>query len=900
MHMYQFRLYILSSILLLFSYWNSFGQTLPPSGTPQQSSLQVYYPFDVSTSIGSNGPSPAQWAEFGKEASQISLNGWSDVTLWNSGVSIGNDGVRGNCLYSDGSAPTTAFFHNGTSQNSPINDIISGTNSFTVSFWYKLEHLSSSPTAIRTLLGKRKYCNDFANGGHNTFFDVRASKASSSNNGIVHAEIEEHQDNSPVQWLENSNLTSITEQSCNEWINCVITRSLVNTDGNCTTRLYIDGILRSTDFSEVVNIGIGQSSVFEIGGSPCTNIDGTREFFGSFDELMVYDSELTEMEVAQLYTAYTSNLNVSVSGATNLTCGQSTTLTANTNSGSNLSYSYLWSPGGETTQSITVSPTSNQIYTLTAFNSECETTIAVPVSVTTPELDPSFTVTSIECNSYDDYTVTLSGTGPGFHFWQVYEGDDMNTPVANEMTSIGIYGTTQFNVTINIPGSGGDKFVIKHGIYDQCVPWSEQRQLIELPCYSNLDSGFDINYSCNDQSPEIKVTGVSNPCNTKWLYQLFDGSVLVDQIGYATYYTEAYDNNEYTFSGLEECKEYTVKHGVWSECNSWIETIHSISTSNCPELIADFHFQNTQQGGITNVFYTCNSGIFFNGTFSQGESQYYIDLWKLNPVSGQFDHLGYKNGNGWTSGQAGIFDLVSEFGPQGISFNPGTYKVKLAVANNCNGWLPIEKTFIIEESIGTPSATFGTYDASLGSVVKTTFVLGDDVWIQSPLAGAPANNLTDYRFELERIISYSPFSTMAYGITFSGSGPINPFELSSIFGIQVHSQYRLTCFAINECGEEVSFYQDFEVIKPSPKILLSGDTSLTIDGTRIYPNPVRDILHIKTEKEIDRVEIYAKSGQLISIHKSTSIEVSSLPSGMYTARLIVTNGLFEEFEFMKQ
>lgn len=904
--MYKFRIHFWLSMVLLLLNWSSFSQTSPPSGTPQQANLQVYYPFDVNTPIVSGGPTPAQWSDFKKEASQTTLNGWSDISVANSGVAINYSGIRGSSLYSDGTSDFVASFENGTSQNNPINDLIDGTNSFTISFWYQIDYTDNND--VTSIIGKRSSCADQSNLGLNTFFDIRASDPFSSSNGKVRAEIEEHQrlswTGNTGSWRSNSTSATLSTPSCNSWTHCTVTR--ITQNGNSAiTKLYIDGTLRDSNSSPTVDIGIGESGVFEIGGSACIESDGTRHFLGSFDELMVYDVELSETEVAELYQAYASGLTVNVSGNTNICLGQSTTLTANASGGTSPGSTYLWSPGGQTTQSIIVSPTSSTLYTVGVSNSECQVFIPVVVNIVSePILDPSFTVTSIECNSYDDYTVTLSGTGPGSHHWQVYSGNDMTTPAANEITSISIYGTTQFNVTINIPGTAGDNFVIKHGVYDQCVAWSEKKQLIELPCFSLLDSEFDLSYWCNDQSPEIKVKGISNPCNTKWVYQLYDGSVLVDQIGYVTNYTGEYDDNEYTFSGLEPCTEYTVKHGVWSDCIPWTQTTHSISTSNCPELSADFHFQNTPQGGPINIFYTCNSGIFFNGTASVGENDYYLDLWKYNPTSGQFDHLAYKTNTGWTSGQAGVFDLVSEFGSQGISFSPGTYKVKLAVSNNCNGWLPIEQTFTVEQSIGTPFVTFGTHDASLGTPVITTFILGDDIWIKSPLSGASANNLIDYRFELERIISYLPLATMPYATAYNGSGPIPLFELSSVFSILVHSEYRLTCFAINECGEEVSFSQDFEVIKPSPfKSQSNGNSNLEgdiLNTSSLFPNPVTNNLYVTTSKEIDHIEIYSKSGQLISVHRSTSIEVSGLSPGIYVARIFGTDGSVEDNQFIKQ
>ncbi len=70
-------------------------------------------------------------------------------------------------------------------------------------------------------------------------------------------------------------------------------------------------------------------------------------------------------------------------------------------------------------------------------------------------------------------------------------------------------------------------------------------------------------------------------------------------------------------------------------------------------------------------------------------------------------------------------------------------------------------------------------------------------------------------------------------------------------------------------------------------IALSVSTADIATDIIIYPNPVRDILHISTKETWTKAEIYDISGRIIrsvTLH-SKSIDVSSLASGTYIIRL---------------
>lgn len=112
------------------------------------------------------------------------------------------------------------------------------------------------------------------------------------------------------------------------------------------------------------------------------------------------------------------------------------------------------------------------------------------------------------------------------------------------------------------------------------------------------------------------------------------------------------------------------------------------------------------------------------------------------------------------------------------------------------------------------------------------------------------------------------------------------------------------CFSIVELQDGVvvlgrSKSNDFDVIgnhggydawmmKFLDNNLQTSDTAVQ-NTVSIYPNPAKDILNVKTNDQVLKVEVYAAaSGQLLKTLKGKIFNVSSLPSGIYLLK-ITTN-----------
>lgn len=59
----------------------------------------------------------------------------------------------------------------------------------------------------------------------------------------------------------------------------------------------------------------------------------------------------------------------------------------------------------------------------------------------------------------------------------------------------------------------------------------------------------------------------------------------------------------------------------------------------------------------------------------------------------------------------------------------------------------------------------------------------------------------------------------------------------------------------------------------------------------LYPNPVRDVLHISAAAKIERIEIYDLLGnKLLEVGNTASVKIGYLPSGVYCVRVSTSQG----------
>lgn len=68
----------------------------------------------------------------------------------------------------------------------------------------------------------------------------------------------------------------------------------------------------------------------------------------------------------------------------------------------------------------------------------------------------------------------------------------------------------------------------------------------------------------------------------------------------------------------------------------------------------------------------------------------------------------------------------------------------------------------------------------------------------------------------------------------------------------------------------------------------------------IYPNPVSDIINIKSNTDIDRLELYSIGGTKISTSRGNTMNVQSIKKGMYILKAISGNTTIKESKIIKK
>ncbi|MDD2961752.1 MAG: T9SS type A sorting domain-containing protein [Muribaculaceae bacterium] len=98
-------------------------------------------------------------------------------------------------------------------------------------------------------------------------------------------------------------------------------------------------------------------------------------------------------------------------------------------------------------------------------------------------------------------------------------------------------------------------------------------------------------------------------------------------------------------------------------------------------------------------------------------------------------------------------------------------------------------------------------------------------------------------------------------------------------------------------GKYISIYafpsESNESITPAKKsLIVKGSASGVeeniadnLDAITVYPNPASDIINIKSDVEIESVDVYSSTGALVARSNSTTVDISHLSAGIYYVRI---------------
>ena len=90
---------------------------------------------------------------------------------------------------------------------------------------------------------------------------------------------------------------------------------------------------------------------------------------------------------------------------------------------------------------------------------------------------------------------------------------------------------------------------------------------------------------------------------------------------------------------------------------------------------------------------------------------------------------------------------------------------------------------------------------------------------------------------------------------------------------------------------------NYEFIYQTGKLEITlriGLESISVDNLLIFPNPAKDYLHIRSDLQVEKIEIYNQSGICVLIESNfmEKLSVSHLPDGLYFVRIFTVDGKY--------
>lgn len=125
----------------------------------------------------------------------------------------------------------------------------------------------------------------------------------------------------------------------------------------------------------------------------------------------------------------------------------------------------------------------------------------------------------------------------------------------------------------------------------------------------------------------------------------------------------------------------------------------------------------------------------------------------------------------------------------------------------------------------------------------------------------------------------------------------NPTVVSA--EINANEELVITPITSGTANIVISFNSNGKVVDKTLTVNSSGATLATAEVKKlefgIYPNPVTDILYIKTQEKVINVAIYDASGKLVNTQFSNGqVNVSMLPKGMYILKAVTDKAVYQQ------
>jgi hypothetical protein len=149
--------------------------------------------------------------------------------------------------------------------------------------------------------------------------------------------------------------------------------------------------------------------------------------------------------------------------------------------------------------------------------------------------------------------------------------------------------------------------------------------------------------------------------------------------------------------------------------------------------------------------------------------------------------------------------------------------------------------------------------------------------------------------DLKSVISDA--DNMAVSVVKTIKSNSNPTAVSAL--INNNDELILTPLASGTSDIVISFNSNGKLVEKTLLVTSTTSTLATAEVKKlefsIYPNPVTDILTIKTQEKIQNVSIYDASGRVINAQLNNGqINVSALPKGIYIIKAVTDKAVYQQ------
>ncbi|UZT96719.1 DUF5074 domain-containing protein [Chryseobacterium fluminis] len=193
-------------------------------------------------------------------------------------------------------------------------------------------------------------------------------------------------------------------------------------------------------------------------------------------------------------------------------------------------------------------------------------------------------------------------------------------------------------------------------------------------------------------------------------------------------------------------------------------------------------------------------------------------------------------------------------------------------------------------------------------VLTNTKILNDYYWFPA-LAVFPDNSApvvsntfpsqvnvgTATSIDLKTIVSDS--DNLSAAILKSVKSNSNPAVVTA--SVNANEELVLTPVANGTSDIVISFNSNGKIVEKTLVVNATASVLATAEVKKlefaVYPNPVTDILYIKTQEQVKNITLYDISGKLINVqYNNGQINVSALPKGMYILRATTDKAVYQQ------